>query len=227
MRCVVTAGPTFEPLDQVRRLTNFSTGKLGTTLASCLADAGHEVVLLRGATSLHPANPSVNCRITEFSTGADLAQHLKALAAEPVAAIFHTAAVSDFAFGKVWRRDRGGELEEVASGKIPSEAGALLAELQPTPKILARLRAWFPESMIVGWKYEVEGGRPGAIEAGWRQIEVNQTNGCVVNGPAFGDGFGLLVPHAEPQFLPAAPQLFAALSSWMLTFGQPSQSRVD
>ena len=37
MNCIVTAGPTFEPLDDVRRLTNFSTGRLGTELANFLA----------------------------------------------------------------------------------------------------------------------------------------------------------------------------------------------
>jgi len=37
MNCIVTAGPTYEPLDDVRRLTNFSTGRLGTELANFLA----------------------------------------------------------------------------------------------------------------------------------------------------------------------------------------------
>jgi len=48
MRCVVTAGPTFEPLDAVRRLTNFSTGRLGSELANFLAARGHEVALFIG-----------------------------------------------------------------------------------------------------------------------------------------------------------------------------------
>ena len=48
VHCLVTAGPTFEPIDQVRRLTNFSTGRLGSELAACLAAAGHQVTLLLG-----------------------------------------------------------------------------------------------------------------------------------------------------------------------------------
>ena len=48
MKCIVTAGPTYEELDDVRRLTNFSTGTLGTELANYLVDHGHEVELLRG-----------------------------------------------------------------------------------------------------------------------------------------------------------------------------------
>jgi len=48
MNCIVTAGPTYEPLDDVRRLTNFSTGRLGTELAGFLTAHGHQVTLLIG-----------------------------------------------------------------------------------------------------------------------------------------------------------------------------------
>ena len=48
MNCIVTAGPTYQPLDDVRRLTNFSTGRLGTELANFLAARGHQVTLLVG-----------------------------------------------------------------------------------------------------------------------------------------------------------------------------------
>ena len=48
MNCLVTAGPTYEALDEVRRLTNFSTGRLGSELASFLAGHGHHVTLLIG-----------------------------------------------------------------------------------------------------------------------------------------------------------------------------------
>ena len=51
MRCIVTAGPTVEPLDAVRRLTNHSTGTLGTQLANHLAGCGHDVLLLRSRTA--------------------------------------------------------------------------------------------------------------------------------------------------------------------------------
>ena len=46
MNCIVTAGPTIERLDDVRRLTNFSTGRLGTELANFFTARGHKVALL-------------------------------------------------------------------------------------------------------------------------------------------------------------------------------------
>ena len=59
MKCIVTAGPTYEPLDQVRRLTNFSTGRLGAGLAEYLVRRGHEVTLLLGELSTWPPSHDV------------------------------------------------------------------------------------------------------------------------------------------------------------------------
>src|SRR3954453_285849 len=103
MKCIVTAGPTYEPLDQVRRLTNFSTGRLGTELANFLIARGHEVLLLIGEQATwrgerHARNVEV------FTTTTDLQERFKKHSASGVGAIFHTAAVSDFGFGKVWQR---------------------------------------------------------------------------------------------------------------------------
>ena len=63
MNCIVTAGPTFEKLDQVRRLTNFSTGRLGTELANYLTDQGHTVTYAKyyDATGLHVIGDEMNC----------------------------------------------------------------------------------------------------------------------------------------------------------------------
>src|SRR5512139_3284295 len=98
MNCIVTAGPTYEPLDQVRRLTNFSTGRLGSQLAHYLAERGHNVLLLLGEQATWPG-PWQGVELRRFSTTADLAANLRKQTAKPVHAIFHAAAVSDFAFG--------------------------------------------------------------------------------------------------------------------------------
>jgi phosphopantothenate---cysteine ligase (CTP) len=103
MNCVVTAGPTFEPLDEVRRLTNFSTGRLGTELANFLAARGHHVTLLLGQLATYHGERKAR-RIETFTTTADLRERLKNLSAAKPDAVFHAAAVSDFAFGKIWRR---------------------------------------------------------------------------------------------------------------------------
>src|SRR5262249_21687522 len=158
----------------VRRLTNFSTGRLGCELAAFLTGRGHEVTLLIGeqATYLGPRQAT---RLAVFSTTMDLHDRLRALSKEPIDALFHAAAVSDFAFGKIWLRSPSGDLAEVKSGKISTRSGTLLAELVPTKKILGELRAWFPQTPIVGWKYEVDGDRASVLEAARKQIKEYRT----------------------------------------------------
>ena len=212
MKCVVTAGPTYEELDEVRRLTNFSTGALGAGLADFLAQNGHEAELLIGYYSTCPPAAKAQRRQI-FTTTADLRQRLAALASPDVGAVFHAAAVSDFTFGKIWERMATGELREVRSPKIATRQEGLLAELKPTPKILGQLRGWFPQALLTGWKYEMEGDRAQAIARGEWQIRESQTDACVVNGRAYGAGFGLLTRQGKFRDLPDNGALFEALEA--------------
>ena len=213
MHCIVTAGPTYEPIDQVRRLTNHSTGQLGTGLAKRLAADGHEVTLLRGRSATHTEMPE-GVGFQQFTTTADLAENLERLArAEPgVGAVFHAAAVSDFAVGQIFRRADDGQLKPLNAGKLSTRDGDLLLELKPTPKIIASLREWFAEALLVGWKYEVDGDRNSALGQGQTQISENQTNGCVVNGPAYGEGFGWLDSDGQAELLTRQAELFDKLA---------------
>ncbi len=206
----MTAGPTFEPLDGARRLTTFSTGQLGTELAIYLAAYGHEVTLLIGQQATYCGERRARY-VETFTTTADLSARLEARAGKTVGAIFHAAAVSDFSFGKVWSRGTGGELIEVKSGKISTRQGTLLAELVPTVKIIARLRDWFPEAQLTGWKYEVDGARPDVHRAAEKQIAECHLNACVANGPAYGNGFGWLKKDSSWMHIKDKPALFEIL----------------
>ena len=214
MNCVVTAGPTYEPLDEVRRLINFSTGRLGSELSNYLVSQGHRVALLRG----HQATWCGPCHAQEilpFTTTSDLRERLSFVAKGPVQAVFHAAAVSDFAFGKVWRRGENGQLEDMLAGKLSSRAGPLLAELVATPKIIAELRGWFPRAFLVGWKYEVDGDRAGAIAQAEEQLSSSRTDACVANGRGYGPGFGVITGAGRCAHLEDSRQLFTALVEMM------------
>jgi phosphopantothenoylcysteine decarboxylase/phosphopantothenate--cysteine ligase len=212
MNCIVTAGPTYEPLDEVRRLTNFSTGRFGSLLADFLVSRGHEVTLLYGHyATYHEAQKAQ--RIDKFTTTTDLSNRLQSLATGKVDAIFHAAAVSDFGFGKVYEQSASGDLKEIKAGKISTRSGKLLAELVPTPKIISNLRDWFPHAKIIGWKYEVDGDRSSVVAKATGQIRQNKTNACVANGPAYGFGFGLVKSDGEHQHFSDLEQLFAALET--------------
>lgn len=212
MNCIVTAGPTFEPLDDVRRLTNFSTGRLGTDLARFLSQHGHKVTLLIGELATYPGKRKAHT-IKSFSTTADLRAQLKSFSGRKVDAIFHAAAVSDFAFGRIFKREAEGKLKLFkASKKISTHNGGLLVELAPTLKIIAELRGWFPKTRIVGWKYEAEGGRKDALRLARIQLASCGTDFCVANGPAYGRGFSLVSMDSQRHFMTAAG-LFGALET--------------
>jgi phosphopantothenate---cysteine ligase (CTP) len=210
VNCIVTAGPTYELLDDVRRLTNFSTGRLGTELANFLAACGHKVILLVGEQATYFGERRAQ-RVETFSTGADLRGKLKTLSTKKVGAIFHAAAVGDFSFGRIFAPDAANKLVEIKGAKkISTRQGKLLVELLPAPKIISELRGWFPKTKIIGWKFEADGGRTEAVAAARRQIAECRTDAAVVNGPAYGEGFGLVTAKGAGH-LANPPQLFAAL----------------
>ena len=216
MNCLVTAGPTYEPLDDVRRLTNFSTGRLGAELANFLAARGHRVTLLRGVSATYSGDCST-AAVKLFSTTADLRAKLKAFSGKKVDAIFHAAAVSDFAFGQMFTRDAAGNWQPFKpTKKISTRGGNLFVELKPTPKIIAELRGWFPRTRIVGWKFEADGKRPDALRAARKQITDCATDACVANGPAYGPGFGLVTNDGNEHFRSVA-KLFAALEHFCVS----------
>jgi phosphopantothenate---cysteine ligase (CTP) len=200
MKVIITCGPSFEPIDEVRRITNFSTGELGILLTNRLARDGCEVVCFKGVGATCPA--AVECAtVVSFSTNEDLRQRLADLPArDEVAAVFHAAALCDFKIAKALDTDGN----ELVSAKIPSSLRQMQLILEPAVKLIFGLRALFPNSRIVGWKYELAGTRDDAITKAVKQIRDNKTDACVVNGTAYGAGFGYcdatgLLRHVEDK----------------------------
>lgn len=208
---VITAGPTYESLDEVRRLTNFSTGSLGAQLSDFLRSEGARTTLLTGYYTTYDGRMNADTRIN-FTTTSDLAAKLKCLSSEKIDAIFHAAAVSDFAFGKVWEKSAQGQMTEIHSGKISTRDGSILAELVPTPKILPDLRSWFPKAFIAGWKYEVEGAIEQTTQKALNQLTDCKTDLCILNGPAIETGFKIFSKIQKiPKLVPDRKSLFAHL----------------
>ena len=210
MKCLITCGPSYEPMDQVRRLTNFSTGRLGIELANFLVDQGHTASVLQGYYSTY-REPCRAHEVTVFTTGGSLLTRLKDVSAQHFDAVFHAAAISDFEFGKVYRRLKNGSLEAITSGKFTTREGTLLAELEPTPKLLPELPQMFPAARIFGWKFEVEGDRESAVALGVKQVRDWKTHFCVVNGPAYGTGYGLVDGDKTLVDCPTPDELYARL----------------
>ena len=210
MKCLITCGPSYEPMDQVRRLTNFSTGRLGVELANFLVDQGHTATVLQGYYSTY-REPCRAQEVTVFTTGGSLLTRLKDVSAQHFDAVFHAAAISDFEFGKVFRRAKNGSLEPITSGKYTTREGTLLAELVPAPKLILELPGMFPAAKLFGWKFEVDGDRESATALGVKQVRESKTHYCVVNGPAYGSGYGIVDSDKKVVDCPTPEDLYARL----------------
>jgi phosphopantothenoylcysteine synthetase/decarboxylase len=186
MKIIITCGPSYEPIDGARRLTNMSTGTLGITLANAFTDAGHEVVCLKGEGATC-ADPLHAASVRSFTTNNDLAGQLHALSKTFAAdAVLHAAALCDFKVARIVTADG-----DASSKKISTRSGEVTLVLAPTLKVLPKLRLWFPHAVIVGWKYELAGTRDDAFAAAWRQLRECDIDACVLNGAAYGRGFAV------------------------------------
>jgi phosphopantothenoylcysteine synthetase/decarboxylase len=211
MRVIVTCGPSYEPIDYVRRLTNFSTGELGLMLAAQMARAGHEVLCLKGiGATVHLSSPRVE--VVPFSTNDDLVWKLTSHAGN-VDVLFHTAALCDYRVQSIHNAE-GAVMSGM--GKLPTREGSLLLTLEPTTKVLPQLRGLFPTAKLVGWKYEIDGTRDDVVAKAQRQLADCRTDACVVNGAAWGEGFGFVTPNSQPALVPDKNALCEFLSGWVV-----------
>ncbi len=211
MKVIVTCGPSYEPIDEVRRLTNFSTGRLGIALANALVQNGWEVLCLKGDQATC-ADPLYGSQLRTFSTNQNLVDQLLGLSqGSSIHAVFHAAALCDFRVSRVV--DSNGK--PVSSPKYSTRNGELSLVLQPTVKVLPLLRNWFPQAKLVGWKYELSGTVQDALAMAHQQLKDCQTDACVLNGAAYGPGFALCEKEGQVTRWPDLAALTQGLVQWL------------
>ncbi len=141
-RALVTAGPTLEPLDPVRVLTNRSSGRQGYAIAAALAELGARVTLVSGPTAL--AAPPGVVRV-DVETAREMLEACKS--ALPVDVAVLTAAVAD------WRPETVSAQKQKKSGAAPAPI-----RLIENPDILATLSAPGANrpALVIGFAAETE-----------------------------------------------------------------------
>lgn len=205
MRVLITAGPSSEPIDEVRVITNRSTGELGIVLAGHLSQAGHAVELFLGQGATYQWKGA-----KLFTNNEELDQLLARTGRpETVDAIFHAAALTDF------RVDRIGLSETRDVAKIASDGGPISLTLVPQPKLIGSLRKYFPRARVVGWKYEHGITRDALLLEAARQMQQNRSDACVVNGRAFGPGFGVCTGDGLIATCDSKPALAEFFVRWL------------
>lgn len=208
---IITTGPASAPIDEVRRITNAASGETGALLANALVSLGWEVFLCRGGGATYTGAPD-GSSLHEFETNEDLTRLLAKIAetrGPDIAAFFHAAALSDYKVASV----NGPHGPIAHTGKIPGDLASMQIILEPAAKILPRLRGWFPRAWVAAWKYELAGTREEAIAVARGQLVPGHTDATVVNGAAYGLGFGVLEGENPPLHLATKRELADFLAS--------------
>lgn len=150
MKVLVTAGPTYEPIDPVRFIGNHSSGKMGIAIAEEFARQNHEVILVKGATEINPTQPSVKQIYAPTAAEMFLACEQHFLWAD---VIVFAAAVADYT------------PKFPSATKIKKQADEFTIELIKTKDIAAELGKRKSENqIIVGFALETDNEEANAKE---------------------------------------------------------------
>jgi phosphopantothenoylcysteine decarboxylase/phosphopantothenate--cysteine ligase len=171
-KIVITAGPTYEPIDPVRFIGNHSSGKMGYALANAAAQQGADVILISGPTAGNITHPNVS--VVAVTTAAQMLAACMDVYTNTDALIM-AAAVADF------------QPTEKAQQKIKKQAGIPSLSLAPTPDILSKLGEGKKNQILIGFALETQD----ALANAQKKLASKNLDAIVVNSLADdGAGFG-------------------------------------
>ncbi len=139
VKVLITCGATWTPIDDVRVISNISTGEMGHSIAQAFKRAGANVTVIEGPVTHTLLAQGI--KIIKYRFFDQLAKLLKIELRKKYVIIIHAAAVSDF------------KLLGVRKGKITS-GRPLTLRLKATPKLIETIKVLSPESFLVGFKLE-------------------------------------------------------------------------
>ncbi|MHA1121267.1 MAG: bifunctional phosphopantothenoylcysteine decarboxylase/phosphopantothenate--cysteine ligase CoaBC [Candidatus Heimdallarchaeota archaeon] len=163
-KVIVTAGPTKIWIDDIRFISNPSTGKMGIEIAQEAASRGAEVTLILGPTTLSINNSKI--KVEHIETPQDIINVINKQ--KKIDVFISAAAIGDYQ-------------PEKQKGKIPSKKETFELKLKPTPKIIAHVKQKFPKARIVGFKAEVNATKDELIVKAQKSLKNYQIELVVAN----------------------------------------------
>jgi phosphopantothenoylcysteine decarboxylase/phosphopantothenate--cysteine ligase len=165
-RVLITAGPTWVAIDDVRVISNIATGETGILLANKLTDLDVLTTLVLGPVGACCLDKSI--KLIRFRFFEELKNKLaKELAANRYDVVIHSAAVSDYRPGKK------------VKGKIKSDLKECKLKLIRTPKLIDLIKKISPSAFLVGFKFEMDPSKGNLIRSAERLLNQAQLD-CVV-----------------------------------------------
>ena len=158
---LITAGPTQEPLDPVRYISNRSSGKMGYALADAAAARGARVILVSGPVALTPPD---GVEVVRVNTALEMRQAVMDHLTES-SIIIKAAAVADY------------HVAHVPAQKVKKTAAKVSIDLDPTPDILAEVGQKKGDRILIGFAAETQN----LIEEAKRKMRVKNCDMVVGN----------------------------------------------
>lgn len=186
---VITSGGISEKIDNVRKITNSSSGKLGMTIANHLLESKSDITIyyVCSKNALRPSNKRV--KIIEVARTLDLKDKVESLLKnEKIDYFIHTMAVADYMVDYVTTLDKmkksflnNSDMEVIKDTKISSYENNLVLVLKPTPKIISLIKKESPLTYLVGFKLLDGVSRKELIEVAKRLRDKNKCDLVVAN----------------------------------------------
>lgn len=186
---VITSGGISEKIDNVRKITNSSSGKLGMTIANHLLESKSDITIyyVCSKNTLRPNNMRV--KIIEVAGTLDLKDKVESLLKnEKIDYFIHTMAVADYMVDYVTTVDKmkksfinNSDMEVIKDTKISSYENNLVLVLKPTPKIISLIKKESPLTYLVGFKLLDGVSKKELIEVAKRLRDKNKCDLVVAN----------------------------------------------
>ena len=186
---VITSGGISEKIDNVRKITNSSSGKLGMTIANHLLESKSDITIyyVCSKNALRPSNKRV--KIIEVVGTLDLKDKVESLLRnEKIDYFIHTMAVADYMVDYVTTVDKmkksflnNSDMEVIKDTKISSYENNLVLVLKPTPKIISLIKKESPLTYLVGFKLLDGVSKKELIEVAMRLRDKNKCDLVVAN----------------------------------------------
>lgn len=186
MKIILTAGGTSERIDDVRSITNTSTGRLGHAIGEqFLRACGDEIETLYYLHGLRAA-PVEDPRVTAIPIEGvrELEAEMKRLLTEEnIDAVVHAMAVSDYMVKEVTTLEKikAGDSSRLEGNKISSNIDDLTIIMQRSPKVIRGVKKWSPHTVLVGFKLLSHVPHEELIEVGSALLRKNDCTFVLAN----------------------------------------------
>ncbi|EMC48649.1 phosphopantothenate--cysteine ligase [Streptococcus mutans] len=187
MKILITSGGTTEKIDQVRGITNHSSGRLGKKIAEKFLAASHQVTLVTTASAIKPKKRA-NLSIIEITDVNNLIETLEPLV-KSHHVLIHSMAVSDYT--PIYMTDLT-EVEETSDlsqlltktnkeRKISSQADYQVLFLKKTPKVISLVKQWNPSIQLIAFKLLVNVSKEELFQVARSSLKKNQADYILAN----------------------------------------------